>query len=76
MQCDETRQYVWVAEDSAGSAEAVSLVFFVVVLGHGGVDLHGVVVAILVAMCAWLHDAGSWSRSEWSIKLGCGVSAG
>ena len=32
--------------------EAVSLVFFGVVLGNGGVDLHGVVVAVLAAVCA------------------------
>ena len=41
-----------VAEDFAESAKVVSLVFFVVVLGHGGVDFHGVVVAVLVTVCA------------------------
>ena len=50
-----------VAEDASGrgmpehlanGAKAAFPVFFLVMLGHGGVDLHGVVVAVFVAMCA------------------------
>ena len=66
------------AEDSADYAAAVSPVIFVVVLGHVGVDLHGVVATVLITVCVqrWLHDAGSWSRLEWSMELGCSMPVG
>ena len=41
-----------VAEDFADYAVAVSPVIFVVVLGHVGVDLHGVVIPVLIRVCA------------------------
>ena len=48
----ENARVCWVPKFPANDAEAASFDLFVVWLSHSGVDLHGVVIAVFVTMCA------------------------
>ena len=48
----EDARVCWMPKYLAHSAKTASFVLFVVRLSHSGVDLHGVVVVVIVALCA------------------------